>query len=92
MTVKEFFDNYVHHGEDCQKGVQSETCTCGLMKNLPSIFLLALEEDEKDTIKKGLRLIQLVGNEMERNQAINMLQYLGESIQQRPNFEHGGPG
>ena len=22
MTVKEFFDNYVHHGEDCQKGVQ----------------------------------------------------------------------
>ena len=92
MTVKEFFDAYVHHGEDCQKGVQSETCTCGLMKNLPDIFLLALEEDGDDTIKKGLRLLALVGNERERDQASTSLKRLGEQIQQRPNFEHGGPG
>ena len=42
MTVKEFFDKYVHHMDDCQKGITSETCTCGLMQNLPYIFSLAL--------------------------------------------------
>lgn len=46
-------------------------------------------------IKKGLRLLQLVGNDFERGQAVIVLLELGETIQERPslpNFEHGGPG
>ena len=46
--------------------------------------LIPLSGTEEDTVKKGLRLIQLVGNEMERNQAINMLRFLGSEIQERP--------
>ena len=60
MTVKEFFDKYVHHTDDCQKGITSETCTCGLMKNLPHIFLLALkgEEQEKENAANLPQLTQ----------------------------------
>jgi hypothetical protein len=43
MTVTEFFHKYVHHTDDCKKGTTSETCTCGLMKNLPDVFIFALE-------------------------------------------------
>lgn len=50
MTVKEFFDKYVHHMDNCQKGITSETCTCGLMKNLPGIFTMALKGEE---LEKG---------------------------------------
>lgn len=46
----------------------------------------------EDAVKKGLRLLQLVGNEFERGQAIIVLLELGETVQERPNFEHGGPG
>jgi hypothetical protein len=46
MTVKEFFDKYVQHMDNCQKGITSETCTCGLMKNLPNIFTMALKGEE----------------------------------------------
>jgi hypothetical protein len=53
MTAKEFFDKYVHHTDDCQKGVTSATCTCGLMANLPHIFSLALEGEELAR-KKGM--------------------------------------
>lgn len=47
MTVQEFFDRYVNHTEDCQKGITSATCTCGLMKNLPHIFVQALEAEKR---------------------------------------------
>jgi hypothetical protein len=53
---------------------------------------VTLEIEEENAIKKGLRLLQLVGNEEEQKEAISLLEQLGESIQQRPNFEHGGPG
>lgn len=46
MTVHEFFKKYVHHMDNCQKGITSETCTCGLMKNLPDIFIKALEREK----------------------------------------------
>jgi len=51
MTVKEFFDKYVNHTDNCQKGITSETCTCGLMKNLPRIFELSLKGERLE--KKG---------------------------------------
>ena len=53
MTVKEFFDRYVNHTDDCQKGITSETCTCGLMQNLPHIFSLALRGESEDAREKG---------------------------------------
>lgn len=51
MKVKEFFDKYVHHTDECQKGITSDTCTCGLMKNLPHIFSLALEGEQLEKNK-----------------------------------------
>jgi hypothetical protein len=38
-----------------------------------------------EAITKGLRLLQLVGNEFERGQAVIVLLELGEKIQERPN-------
>jgi hypothetical protein len=52
LTVKEFFDKYVQHMDDCKKGITSETCTCGLMQNLPTIFSLALDGER---IAKNMR-------------------------------------
>lgn len=54
MTVKEFFDKYVHHMDNCQKGITSETCTCGLMKNLPEVFIFALEGEELESAKRNV--------------------------------------
>lgn len=38
----------------------------------------------QDAIVKGLRLLQLVGNEEEIKEAIHLLKKLGEPIQERP--------
>ena len=45
-----------------------------------------------DAIKKGLRLLILVGTAQEKFHADVVLQELGETSQLPPNFEHGGPG
>jgi hypothetical protein len=37
-----------------------------------------------DAVVKGLRLLQLVGNEDEIKEAISLLKFLGEPIQERP--------
>jgi hypothetical protein len=52
MTVSQFFDKYVNHTDDCQKGITSPTCTCGLMKNLPHIFSLALDAERNQDVKR----------------------------------------
>ena len=45
-----------------------------------------LGKNGEDAIKKGLRLLVLVGNEHERNQATVVLEMLGETVHQRPIF------
>lgn len=45
---------------------------------------IVLGTNQEDAIIKGLRLLQLVGNEDEIKEAINLLKELGEPIQERP--------
>jgi hypothetical protein len=38
MSIVEFFRRYVYHSEECEKGLTSDVCTCGLMQNLPRVL------------------------------------------------------
>jgi hypothetical protein len=50
LSVGSFFARYVDHTDDCQKGITSDVCTCGLMKNLPRILSLALDAETRANI------------------------------------------
>ena len=58
ISVSEFFQRYVNHADDCEKGITSPVCTCGLMQSLPHILVLALEaEKEGITYEPHIRVL-----------------------------------